>query len=168
MSEITETGGPDSITVHASAVALRDRGLLITGEPGTGKSTLASELLACGAGLVADDWVVLERGRAVGLVMSAPGPIAGLLELRGIGLVRLPHTDQAPLTCIVDLDREPGARLPQPRERRLLGIDCPVISGRRRPALAAALMAVLQAGGLLDTEFFANGPADAAAGGDAG
>jgi len=156
MSEIAETWGPDSITLHGSAVGLRDRGLLITGEPGSGKTTLATELMAAGAGLVADDWVVLERGRAVGVVMSPPKPIAGLVELRGIGIVRLPYTDQAPLTCIVDMDREPEARLPEARTRRLLGVDCPVIAGRRRPALAPALMAVLRAGGLLDTDIFAN------------
>jgi len=155
MSRIAETWGPDSITLHGSAVTLNDRGLLITGASGSGKSQLAAEMLALGAGLVADDWVVIERGRAVGLVLSAPGPIQGLLELRGIGLVRLPFVDQAPLVCILDLDRATMERLPAPGERRLLGISCPVIAGRDRPALAASMMAVLRAGGLLATDFFA-------------
>jgi len=153
--EIRERAGPDSITLHGSAVAYRDRGLLITGDAGAGKSALAVEMIALGAGLVADDWVVLERGRAVGLVMSVPAPIAGLMELRGIGLVRLPYTDPAPLTCILDLDRAPVDRLPHPRKRRLLGVDCPVIAGKDRPGLAAAMMAVLHAGELLDPDFFA-------------
>lgn len=161
MSDIAESAGPDSITLHGSAVALRDRGLLITGEPGAGKTTLASEMMAAGAGLVADDWVVIERGRAGGLVMSAPSPIAGLMELRGIGLVRLPYTDQAPLTVIADLDRAPAERLPEPRERRLLGLSCAVIAGRGRPALAAALIAVLQAGGLQAGDLFAGTAAGA-------
>lgn len=153
--KIAESSGPDAITLHGSAVALNDRGLLITGDPGSGKSQLAAELVALGAGLVADDWVVIERGRAVGLVMSAPGPIQGLLELRGIGLVRLPFTDQSPLTCIVDLNRETMERLPHPDKRGLLGITCPVIFGKNRAGLAPALMAMLRAGGLLDPEFFA-------------
>jgi HPr kinase/phosphorylase len=153
-AELRERAGPDSITLHASAVTLNDRGFLITGDPGAGKSQLAAEMLALGAGLVADDWVVIERGRAVGLVMSAPGPIQGLLELRGIGLVRVPFVDQAPLTAIVDLNREPMGRLPHPQHRGLLGIDCPVICAKGRAGLAAALMAVLRAGGLLDPEFF--------------
>jgi len=152
---IVERAGPDGITLHASAVALDDCGVMITGAPGSGKSTLASEMIAMGAGLVSDDWLTIERGRAVGLVMSAPEPIRGLLELRGIGLVRLPYTDQAPLTCICDLDRDTAERLPHPGRRVLLGRPCPVIFGKGRPGLAAALMAVLRAGGLLDPMFFA-------------
>lgn len=153
---IVERAGPDSITLHGSAIAYNDRGLLITGDAGSGKSSLATELIAFGAGLVADDWVIVERGRAVGLVMSAPGPIQGLLELRGIGLIRMPFVDQAPLTCIIDLDREPPERLPHPGRRGLLGVTCPVIACKGRPALAPALMAMLRAGGLLQTEFFAD------------
>lgn len=152
---IVEQAGPDSITLHGSAIALNDRGMLITGDAGTGKTQLMVEMLALGAGLVADDWVVIERGRAVGLVMSAPGPIQGLVELRGIGLIRMPSfVDQAPLTCVVDLNREPTERLPHPDQRGLLGIQFPVIFGRNRPGLAPALMAMLRAGGLLDPEFF--------------
>jgi len=147
---ISPTGGPGTITVHGSAVALRDRGLLITGDPGSGKTSLAIELIAMGAELVADDWVVVERGRAGGLVMSPPAPIAGLVELRGIGLIRLPHTDQAPMIGIVDLNREPDARLPESAERKLLGIGLPLIHGRGRERLASALYAVMIAGGLYD------------------
>ncbi len=154
--KIVEHFGPDSITLHGSAVALNDRGFLIVGDSGAGKTTLATEMMALGAGLVADDWVIIERGRAVGLVMSAPAPIQGLVELRGIGIVRMPaFVDQAPLSCIVDLNREAGGRLPKPEPRGLLGIQCPVIYGKNRGGLAPALMAVLRAGGLLDTEFFA-------------
>lgn len=153
--DIETAGGPDSITVHGSAVAWKDRGLLITGESGSGKTALAVELIALGAGLVADDWVLVERGRAVGLVMSPPAPIAGLVELRGIGLVRLTYTDQAPLMCIVDMNREPESRLPTPPQRTLLGVQCPVIAGKNKDRLAPALMAVMRAGGLLDPNFFA-------------
>ncbi|MGF1502501.1 MAG: HPr kinase/phosphorylase [Paracoccaceae bacterium] len=153
--EITESAGPDGITMHGSAVALRDQGLLITGEPGAGKTSLAVEMMALGAELIADDWVQIERGRAVGLVISAPKPIAGLVELRGIGLIRLPHMDQAPLTCIVDMNRSTRDRLPMPHRRTLLGVACPVVSGAERPGLAAAMMAVLRAGGLLDPDVFA-------------
>ena len=154
-ADIETATGPDNITVHGSAVAWKDRGLLITGDSGSGKTALAVELIALGAGLVADDWVLVERGRAAGLVMSPPAPIAGLVELRGVGLIRLAYTDQAPLMCIVDLNREPDARLPTPQQRTLLGIHCPVIAGKGMDRLASALMAVMRAGGLLDPNFFA-------------
>jgi len=144
-----------STTIHGSAVALRDRGVLILGASGTGKTTLAVEMVARGAELVADDWVLIERGRAVGLVMSPPKPIAGLVELSGIGLIRLPFVDQAPLTFVADLDHPAEQRLPHPMRRPLLGTSAPVICCQGKAGLASALIAVLRAGGLLDPEFFA-------------
>jgi len=150
--EIQAVSGPDAITVHGSAVALKDRGLLITGDSGAGKSSLAVELISMGVGLVADDWVVVERGRAGGLVMSPPDPIAGLVELRGIGLTRMPYIDQAPLMAIIDLNREPDGRMPQRTTRTLLGVSFPVICGKGMPRLAAALNAVLLGGGLVEID----------------
>jgi HPr kinase/phosphorylase len=148
--DITPTGGPETVTVHGSAVALRDYGVLITGDSGSGKTSLAVELLSLGAELVADDWVRVERAPAGGLVMSPPEPIAGLMELRGIGMVRLPHADQAPLLAVVDMNREPGARLPETEARRLLGMRFPVICGRGRDRLAPAIYAVMRGGGLVE------------------
>ncbi|PIY73077.1 MAG: serine kinase, partial [Rhodobacterales bacterium CG_4_10_14_0_8_um_filter_70_9] len=80
--------------IHAScvawAVAGKARGLLILGASGAGKSALALELIALGAALVADDQVALRRvGEAV--VAAPPPPLAGLIEARGLGLLRMPH-----------------------------------------------------------------------------
>ena len=75
--------------LHASAVAVEGRGCLITGAAGSGKSTLALEMVALGAELVADDRVDIRRsGKA--LLLSAPASIAGLVEARGVGILRLP------------------------------------------------------------------------------
>ena len=86
------------------------RGCLITGAAGTGKSTLALEMIAAGAVLVADDQTQLARDGA-GPDLSAPPAIAGRIEARGVGLMTLPHAP-APLDLIVDLDRPPSCVLP--------------------------------------------------------
>ena len=132
---------PRSAILHASAVAVAGRGCLITGAAGAGKSTLAIEMIAAGAALIADDRTDIRRdgGR---LVLSPPRTIAGRIEARGAGLLTLPHTS-APLHLIVDLDRAAAGHLPPPRYRHLLGIATPVILGRGREGLAAILRLAL-------------------------
>lgn len=133
-----------SAVLHASAVAVAGSGCLITGSAGTGKSTLALEMIAAGATLIADDRTEVRRdGEA--LTLAAPPAIAGRIEIRGVGLMRLPNAI-APLALIVDLEREAAARLPAPRYRHLLGLARPVILGRGRVGLAAILRLILEAG----------------------
>ncbi len=100
-------------TVHGSCGAHRGAAVLLLGHPGAGKSDLLLRLIDRGFDLVADDRVVIESGQA------APAPsLAGLLEVRGLGLLRLPHVAPARLALIVLLD-EPAARLPQPEYHRI-------------------------------------------------
>jgi len=88
--------------VHGTAVAINGKGVLLLGDAGAGKSDLALRLIDRGARLVADDRVDLvhEGGR---IVMSAPGAIAGLLEVRGLGIFRLEPAAPAPLALAVRL-----------------------------------------------------------------
>lgn len=137
--------------LHASAVAHRGRGLLITGASGSGKSTLAVKMIALGADLIADDQVLVSE-HTDRLQLSSPPSIAGLMELRRIGLIRLPFLQEVPLTLLVDLDQSARERLPQPAFRDLLDRPVRLIFGRDHPALAAALMAVLAADGLCDPD----------------
>ena len=106
-------------SIHASAVLVGPRAVLIPGPSGSGKSALVHALLAaarCGrlafARLVADDRVILSvhHGR---LVARAPGSIAGLAEQRGGGLVRMPHEPQAVVGWVVDLHAPDAARMPE-------------------------------------------------------
>jgi serine kinase of HPr protein (carbohydrate metabolism regulator) len=121
-------------SVHATCVALRHgrtwRGVLLRGPSGAGKSDLALRLIEAGARLVADDRTALRR--AGGAVMaSAPAAIAGLIEVRGLGIRRLARGQllaRAPVVLLVDLV-PPAAieRLPEPAREALLGVDLPVL-----------------------------------------
>ncbi|MFA5121432.1 HPr kinase/phosphorylase [Zavarzinia sp.] len=99
---------------HATCVALGGRGVLLRGPSGAGKSDLALRLIDRGALLVADDQVsvAVEDGRAVA---RAPAALRGLLEVRGLGILRFESADSAPLHLVVDL-AGPGEveRMPPP------------------------------------------------------
>lgn len=92
--------------VHGSCAARENAGVLLLGPPGSGKSDLVLRLLDRGFILVADDRVDITLGKA-----SPPPALAGLLEVRGLGLLRLPFLARAPLALAVDL-ASPPMRLP--------------------------------------------------------
>jgi HPr kinase/phosphorylase len=101
---------PDTglINVHATGLVLSGIGIALRGPSGAGKSLLALELLDRQAArglagfLVADDRIDVSRVPG-GLCMAAPANIAGLIELRGRGIVSRPHLEKARLHLVVDL-----------------------------------------------------------------
>jgi HPr kinase/phosphorylase len=97
------------ILVHGTCISLKGKGVLLLGDSGAGKSDLALRLIHEGATLVADDRVVLglKGGK---LTASAPTTIAGLIEVRGLGIIKLPARP-AILALAVQLGDE-GPRLP--------------------------------------------------------
>jgi hypothetical protein len=118
---------------QASAVAIGGRALLIAGPPGSGKSALVLALIDRGAGLIGDDAVTLQRittDDGARLIASPPPHIAGLLELRGIGIIRLPLAAPAVVALVAELGGAPGERLPEaPLPRRDLGgVAVPVLA----------------------------------------
>jgi HPr kinase/phosphorylase len=131
--------------LHASAVALNGRAALITGPAGSGKSALALDLIALGARLVADDGVILRR---VGdrLLARAPEPIRGLIEARGVGLLRADPLDDVPLALVVDLGRTETDRLPPHRTTELQGITLPLLHKVASPHFTAAVRQYLAGG----------------------
>lgn len=141
--------------LHGSAVAVGERALLIIGAPGAGKTTLAMEMIALGAELIADDRVEVQLDDARQLSLSAPPGILGLIEMRGFGLIRLAVRPLGALKLIADLDHSETERMPPRREQVFSGIVCPIMSCKGRPSLAAALTCLLRAEDWPGPEFFA-------------
>lgn len=122
--------------VHATSVALKGRGgrwraLLLRGPSGAGKSDLALRLIQMGARLVSDDQTHIARQRGA-LFAEPPAALAGLIEVRGLGIVRLRGNQllaRAPLGLLVDLVPPEGVeRLPERQREQLLGVALPTLA----------------------------------------
>ena len=125
-------GGP---SVHASAVKVGSLAVLIRGPSGAGKSRLAFDLIMAGrsgvverAILVGDDRVHLAT---VGHEIEVrPVPVlAGLIEIRGLGIRRCDFVERATVGLVVDLDAEDAERLPPPESLKIMvfGVEIPRI-----------------------------------------
>jgi serine kinase of HPr protein (carbohydrate metabolism regulator) len=119
--------------LHASAVVLGDRGIVIAGASGAGKTQLALVLIShvrsfgLFARLVADDQVLLSAHHRR-LVCTAPPTIAGLVEVRGLGPQPVEHEAKAPVDLVVRLvERDAAARFPEAETETLLGCHVPLL-----------------------------------------
>ncbi len=132
------------LTLHASAVAFDGRAALITGASGSGKSSLALELIALGGVLVADDQVEINV-REEGVWLSAPQPLAGRIEARGIGILQVPSAP-ARAVVVIDMDTVEAERLPPERAVTVAGATFPLLRKVESPSFAAMLRAYLLGG----------------------
>jgi hypothetical protein len=132
------------IARNATCVSIAGRGLLIEGEPGTGKSSLALALIDRGARLVGDDSVMLESD-GDRLLASAHPHTRGLLEVRNVGLVPVEPVERVPIALLVVLDADAPRFIegPEPVERAGASLpmvrlwpDSPVLALRAETALA--------------------------------
>lgn len=119
----------DSSTIHASAVLVGPKAVLIRGAAGVGKSQLVWDLLHSAlplTRLVADDRAHIEACAGRLLVRPAPA-LAGLLEIRGLGIRRLPYETVAAIGLVVDLAAADADRLPAPEAETTIveGISLP-------------------------------------------
>ena len=137
-------------TIHASAVLVGARAVLIRGAAGSGKSQLLLAILeAAGQGrlafarLVADDRTAVEavNGR---LLARPPEALAGLLEIRGVGIRRLPYERIAVVGWVVDLGAEDAERMPGPRRLvEIAGVALPRLAVASGVAPLPMLLAVI-------------------------
>ncbi len=121
---------PKKVTLHGTAVLLKSAhfehsAVFLRGLSGMGKSDLAYRLIDAGGVLICDDQVVLER-RQDKIYADSVESIRGLMEVRGVGLLRFPVTNAARLRLVIDLvKRDEVPRLPDPETHEVLGVQLP-------------------------------------------
>jgi HPr kinase/phosphorylase len=156
-------------SVHASAVKVGERAVLIRGPSGSGKSRLAFDLISSGrsgqlppAILVGDDRVHLDTAGGELLVRPAPR-LAGLIEIRGLGIRRCDFAGQAAVGLVIDLAAADAARLPPAKalETIILGIKIPRIpigvGFSPLPVVVAALTTTRSSPALVSSEHCSKG-----------
>ena len=136
-------------TIHASAVLIGPRAVLIRGPSDAGKSRLAYAVIEAArtgliafARLVGDDRVHVEA--AHGRLLARPAQaLAGLIEIRGLGIRRVPYEPLAAIGLVVDLGAADAERLPMPTDVEVAGIALPRLvvapGAEPMPILFAAL-----------------------------
>ncbi len=134
-----------TLTLHATTVAVEGRGILITGPAGAGKSSLALALMALGARLVADDQTILTAEGAA-LVATCPPSLHGMIEARGIGILRADAVERAVVTVAVDMGQTETERLPEHRDVTYLGRMVPLVLGQRLAHFPSAPLHYVRAG----------------------
>jgi HPr kinase/phosphorylase len=127
--------GAGAASVHATAVLVGNRAVLIRGPSGAGKSRLAFDLILAGragqiaeAVLVGDDRVHLDTCDGE-LVVRPARQLAGLIEIRGLGIRRCAFAKEAIVGLVVDLSADDAERLPAPEKLQTLiyGVQLPRI-----------------------------------------
>ncbi len=115
-------------TIHATTVAWHGSGVLIRGDPGSGKSDLGLRLIDAGAVLVADDYTEVQAS-AGALYASAPDSIRGMMEVRGIGVSEFNSAAVSRVSLVVTLvPRDNVQRLPEPDFAEIEGVRLPEVS----------------------------------------
>lgn len=122
--------------VHGTCVAFGPRAVLLRGPSGAGKSDLALRMMTFAGGvddlpqLVADDQVLVQQEAAECAIATAPDPLRGKMEVRGLGIIDVPYRARAQLMLICDLVQQDDVpRMPpeEPDRVMLAGVSLPLI-----------------------------------------
>lgn len=115
-----------SLAHQASAVAIDGRAVLIEGPPGSGKSSLALALIDRGAALIGDDAVLLEVAGT--RLLAHPHPhVAGLIEVRNVGLVTMPVAAGVPVALVLVLDPAAPRHVEAAEQTQRAGVALPLL-----------------------------------------
>lgn len=135
----------DLISLHATTVAAAGKALVLCGPAGSGKSSLALQMLALGGTLVADDvtWLgTTDRG----VEARCPPNLEGQIEARGFGVLRAPAHGPALVAAVLDLAQSAEDRIPSARTVTLLGQSVPLFHKPQSPACAEIFLHYLRFG----------------------
>ncbi len=117
------------LNIHTTCISINSKGVLLMGASGSGKSDLALRLIKhAGAILVSDDRTDIEikGGKVYG---RTPHTIAGLLEVRGIGIQKVSYVEEVEIKLVVELKKtyQEISRLPQKEFYNFEGTKLPMI-----------------------------------------
>lgn len=154
MSAITgENNRTADSPIHANCLVTLDKGILIRGRSGAGKSSLTlklidEEIMAGGhPSLVSDDYVRLDD-QGEQLWAHPPSPIQGLIEVRGVGILKVPFLNTAKVDLVVDLvDEDAFERFPEETSRfaTIRGLRIPRLQlVERNPDASSLIRSVLR------------------------
>ena len=124
--------------MHATCVDINGSGVLIVGRSGSGKSSLAINLLALGSKLVADDQCALVKKNKKFRVFK-PASLPNSIEIRGVGLVSVPMVVETSLDWVVNMDEAEKERMPDLRFTEIDGCKIPTVFGKNMDDLASRI-----------------------------
>lgn len=113
-------------TIHSSSIVIDGSAILLSGPSGSGKSDLALRLIDHGAMLLSDDYTLVQRDGDM-LIARPPETIEGRMEVRGVGIVEMPHCPAAPVALILDLSAAPDRMPETPSTLTIAGVAVPVL-----------------------------------------
>ena len=128
----------DSLIMHATCVDINGHGVFIVGRSGSGKSSLAINMLALGSKLVADDQCELVK-KNNRFRVSKPASLPKSIEIRGIGLVSVPTIVETSLDWVVNMDEAETERMPDLRFTEIGGYRVPTVFGKNMDELASRI-----------------------------
>ena len=128
----------DSLIMHATCVDINGSGVLIVGRSGSGKSSLAINLIALGSTLVADDQCEIVKKNNK-LSVFKPTSLPSSIEIRGVGLVSVPMVVETSLDWVVNMDEAEKERMPDLRFTEIDGYKIPTIFGKNMDDLASRI-----------------------------
>lgn len=117
---------PQKQLIHATAIAVKGQGILLTGPSGCGKSDLAIRLIDRGAKLISDDQVAMNLSKST-IALSPPQSIAGKMEIRALGIFELEYIADVSLKLVVELGAE-TERFPMDRQTlSIMNVKVPLL-----------------------------------------